>query len=83
VDLAAADSRAIDGRVLTLAPSGCTYRRTFVLYDKETRTLWYPYEEGLMGIGGVYFQGWLPKVAAADTTWQDWEKKYPSSKIIQ
>lgn len=48
-------SREIDGRVLTLAPSGWTYKRTFVLYDKETGSLWYPGKKGLMGIQGVYF----------------------------
>jgi len=83
VDLAAVYSREIDGRVLTLAPSGWTYKRTFVLYDNETGTLWYPYSKGLMGIQGVYFQRWLPKISSADTTWRDWERKYPSSKIMK
>jgi hypothetical protein len=36
VDLAAVYSREIDGRTLTLVPSGWTYERTFVLYDRET-----------------------------------------------
>ncbi|MBW1841122.1 MAG: DUF3179 domain-containing protein [Deltaproteobacteria bacterium] len=40
MDLAAVYSREIDGRKLTLAPSGWTYKNTFVLYDKETGTLW-------------------------------------------
>ncbi|MBW1822510.1 MAG: hypothetical protein JRI92_12285, partial [Deltaproteobacteria bacterium] len=31
-------SREIDDRLLTLAPSGWTYKNTFVLYDKETGT---------------------------------------------
>ena len=35
-------SREIDGQILTLDPSGWTYHRTFVLYDYETETLWYP-----------------------------------------
>jgi hypothetical protein len=83
VGLAAVYSREIDGKVLTLAPSGWTYKRTFVLYDKETGTLWYPYKEGLMGIQGVYFQRWLPKISSADTTWRDWERKYPSTKIMK
>ena len=76
-------SREIDGRPLTLAPSGWTYKRTFVLYDKETGTLWYPYEEGLMGIQGVYFQRWLPEIPSKDTSWQDWKNTYPSSKIMR
>ena len=83
MDLAAVYSREIDGKVLTLAPSGWTYKRTFVLYDKETDTLWYPYEKGLMGIQGVYFKRWLPTISSVDTNWQDWERKYPSSKILK
>jgi hypothetical protein len=83
VDLAAVYSREIDGQVLTLAPSGWTYKRTFVLYDKETGTLWYPYAQGLMGIQGVYFQRWLPKISSTDTTWRNWKQKHPTSKIMK
>ena len=39
--------------------------------------------EGLMGIQGVYFQRWLLKIPSVDTTWRDWEGKYPSSKIMK
>ena len=46
----------MDGRTLTLAPSGWTYKRTFVLYDRETGSLWYPQKGGLMGIQGGVFQ---------------------------
>jgi hypothetical protein len=83
VDLAAVYSRQIDGRNLTLAPSGWTYDKTFVLYDKETGSLWYPYREGLMGIQGVYFERWLPKIDSEDTHWQNWAEKHPKSKIIK
>ena len=76
-------SRQIDGQTLTLVPSGWTYDYTFVLYDKETGTLWYPYEKGLMGIQGKYFKRWLPRVASKDTQWKDWVGKYPDSKILK
>jgi hypothetical protein len=83
VDLAAVYSRKIDGRVLTLAPSGWTYKSTFVLYDKETGTLWYPYRKGLMGIQGPYFKQWLPKIASQDTRWDQWAKKHPTTQILR
>ena len=38
-------SREIDGKTITIAPSGWTYERTFVLFDRETGSLWYT-EEG-------------------------------------
>ena len=76
-------SRQIDGRKLTLVPSGWTYDSTFVLYDRETASLWYPYQKGLMGIQGVYFKRWLPKLSSKDTQWQEWVKKHPDSRIMR
>ncbi len=76
-------SREIDGQTLTLVPSGWTYDYTFVLYDRESGTLWYPYRKGLMGIQGTYFKRWLPKVKSKDTSWGEWEKKHPESKILK
>jgi len=76
-------SRTIDGKTLTIVPSGWTYRDTFVLYDRETETLWYPYSKGLKGIQGKYFERWLPKIPSRDTTWEKWLKKNPGSKILR
>ena len=76
-------SREIDGQTLTLAPSGWTYRRTFVLYDKETGTLWYPKNKGLMGIQGVYFKRWLPELASTDTGWSKWKKVNPTTRLMK
>jgi hypothetical protein len=83
VDLAAVYSREIDGRALTLVPSGWTYERTFVLYDKETGSLWYPYAKGLMAIQGDYFRRRLPQLDSKDTRWEDWVKRHPDSKILK
>ena len=76
-------SRTIDGRTLTIVPSGWTYDDTFVLYDQETETLWYPYSKGLKGIQGTYFNQWLLKINSKDTTWGKWSGKYPRSKIMK
>jgi hypothetical protein len=53
------------------------------LYDRETGTLWYPYEKGLMGIQGKYFKRWLPKISSKDTKWRDWSEKHPKSSILK
>ncbi|MFO8086134.1 MAG: DUF3179 domain-containing (seleno)protein [Desulfobacterales bacterium] len=82
-DLAAVYSREIDSKVLTLAPSGWTYKNTFVLYDKETGTLWYPYRKGLMGIHGTYYKKWLPKISSKDTTWKKWSNRHPGTKLMK
>jgi len=76
-------SRQIEGQTLTLAPSGWTYKYTFVLYDKETKTLWYPYRNGLMGIQGKYFKRVLPKLESKDTTWGNWQESHPKSLILK
>ena len=76
-------SREIDGRTLTIAPSGWTYNDTFVLYDRETGTLWYPDGDDLAGIQGVYFQRRLPGVPHRDTEWWKWEKEFPDSRILK
>jgi len=83
VNLAAVYSRRIDDTDLTLAPSGWTYNFTFVLYDKESETLWYPYKKGLMGIQGKYFKRWLPVVPSTDTKWNKWQKRHPASLIME
>ncbi len=76
-------SRKLNGKTLTIAPSGWTYKNTFVLYDKETESLWYPYKKGLMGIQGIFFKQWLPKLESEDTQWEKWRRKNPDSKIIE
>jgi hypothetical protein len=76
-------SRRIDDQILTIVPSGWTYKNTFVLYDRETETLWYPDRKGLKGIQGKYFKRWLPKMPSEDTLWKKWIKKNPESKILK
>ena len=76
-------SREIDGRVLTLAPSGWTYKSVFVLYDRETGSLWYPYEDGLMSIQGPYFKKLLRKLPSTDTSWDTWKKLHPATKLMK
>ena len=76
-------SREIDGQVLTLVPAGWTYRNTFVLYDRETGTLWYPSRKGLQGIQGRYFGRELEKFPSKDTSWKKWRKRHPESKILR
>jgi hypothetical protein len=76
-------SRQIDGRNLTLIPSGWTYDNTFVLYDKETGSLWYPFSAGLMSIQGAYFNRRLLEVSSEDTRWKDWVQKHPDSRVVK
>jgi hypothetical protein len=68
-------SRQIDGRDITLEPSGWTY--------DNTGSLWYPNAEGLMSIQGIYFKRQLSKMDFEDTQWKQWVKRHPHSKIMK
>ncbi|THB76013.1 MAG: DUF3179 domain-containing protein [Desulfobulbaceae bacterium] len=83
VDLAAVYSRTLDGKTLTLAPSGWTYKNTFVLYDKKTMSLWYPERNGLRAITGPYLGKFLPEMKSSDTRWDRWLKMNPESKMLR
>nr|WP_167495819.1 DUF3179 domain-containing (seleno)protein [Desulfosediminicola ganghwensis] len=69
-------SRILDGKILTLAPSGWTCKNTFLLYDKETMSLWCPERKGLRGISGEHYGQYLPLIESEDTNWQEWVEKH-------
>ncbi len=76
-------SRTLDEKDLTLAPSGWTYNNTFVLYDRETLSLWYPYRDGLRSISGAHVGQFLPRIKSEDTTWQKWANDHPNTKVLK
>jgi len=78
-------SRQLNGQTLTLAPSGWTYRRTFVLYDYETRTMWYPLPNthGLTAIAGPLADQVLPELESTRGRWNQWQRENPDSKHMR
>lgn len=76
-------SRVLNGKLLTLAPSGWTYKRTFVLYDKESLSLWYPVRDGLVGISGEHLDEFLPRLNSVSTQWRWWVDDHPDSKVLK
>jgi hypothetical protein len=96
-------SREIDEEIITLAPSGWTYGENpstsvFVLYDKETESLWFPADGGvctlpaeeienadcgLVGIGGEYAGRSLIGLYTLErTTWAQWKTKFPETNFV-
>ena len=96
-------SRELDGNVITLAASGWTYGENarvsvFVLYDKETESLWYPAGEeactlpmenadgatcGLVSIGGFYADSVLEGIHMPTAVpWSEWVAEFPDSKFV-
>ena len=84
VDLAAVYSWEIDDQVLTLSASGWVYITKFVLYDYETESIWFPFDEdgNLTCIGGTYFGLELPILNYTRTTWSNWVSRYPNTKFL-
>lgn len=76
-------SRQLEDRTLTLVPSGWTYDSTFVLYDRETESLWYPDENSLRAISGPLFGKRLPELPSKDTSWSRWSTEHAESKILE
>jgi len=78
-------SRAIDDTVLTLSASGWTYFTTFVLYDYETESLWFPFQgtPGLTCVGGVYADRVLQEYPAQLTEWFVWKTLHPDTKFMK
>lgn len=78
-------SRELDGQTLTLRPSGWTYRDTFVLYDEETGTLWYPFpgKDGLTGISGPLQDRVLPSLPSDRTRLDRWQEANPDAKHMR
>jgi len=77
-------SRKLDGRTLTIAASGWTYDLLFVLYDKETESLWYelPGTGKLTCIAGYYQGRTLPEVPSQYIAWNEWYRQHPDTKIL-
>ena len=78
-------SREINGAILTLSASGWTYNSTFVLYDYETESMWYPLpgENGLTGISGIFADKKLLEFPSVQIRWSRWVKDFPGSKTLK
>ncbi len=86
MNLTAVYSRETVGWTLTLSATGWTYQNTFVLYDYETESLWYPLEvrkyEGLRCISGAFADKTLKEFPSIQTRWSDWISQNPGSLIL-
>ncbi len=72
---------------LVISASGWTYDFTFVLYDYNTESLWFPLGDGrgrtiFNSISGQYSDLKLPHIPAIVTTWDKWVASHPDSKYF-
>jgi hypothetical protein len=83
--LAAVHSRKINDKTLTLSASGWTFNFTFVLYDYETESLWYPLRRGFgpTCVSGDFEDLTLVGIDSKVTFWSTWEKEHPNTKYMK
>ena len=73
-------SRVVDGRVLHFGHEGILFKQSFVLYDKETGTLWlHTTGEAIKGRLKGRTLEFIPCVV---TTWGQWKKQYPHTLVL-
>lgn len=72
--------RRINGKTLSFGHAGILYRNSFVMYDRETESLWV-HVTGKAAHGPR--KGWqLKQVAASVTTWGDWKRDHPNTLVL-
>jgi hypothetical protein len=79
-------SRELEGEALTLAASGWTYFSTFVLYDKESESIWFS-DVGHNGrllrcVSGFHQDKVLEILPHLRMLWRSWKVSYPDTKIM-
>lgn len=72
--------RVVDGRTLTLAPSGQLWKESMVLYDEGTHSLW----SHLTGEAklGVFKGKQLRRLPSVLTDWETWRRQHPDSTVV-
>ncbi len=76
---AAAFRREIDGRVLTLRTAG-VYSGTVVLEDRQTGTLWAPFDGH--ALEGPLAPRRLERLPVVLATWAEWSARHPESDVV-
>jgi hypothetical protein len=76
--------REIDGRETTFGTTGYTFNSTFVLYDRETESLWYPLTDGAMtAVSGARQTQAIPFIEKpAVMVLEEWKRRHPDSLVL-
>ena len=76
--------RENDGDIFEFGVSGYVYRNTFLLYDRPTRSLWYPLDdENWTAISGSRLGDRIPFVdEPCVVPLSEWLEQHPTSTVL-
>ena len=76
--------REIEGAVTTFGTTGYTYNNTFLLYDRQTDSIWYPYQSQEMNaLSGRLTGSVLPFLAEPNPMpLAEWRAAHPDSLVL-
>ena len=73
----------LDGRRVTLAPTGYFQDAKPILFDRGTESLWIEMHDGLTAMAGKHFKKRLMRVAIpSPVTWSTWLRRNPHSRLL-
>lgn len=72
--------RELNGRVLDFGHAGILYRDSFVMYDKQTQSLWV-HATGRAEYGPMKGKQ-LTFMPSTVTTWANWKESYPHTLVL-
>ena len=73
-------SRKVDDQVLSFGHEGTLYERSFIMYDKQTDSLWvHTTGEAVVGEYQGKVLEFLPSTV---TTWKRWRGDHPSTLVL-
>jgi hypothetical protein len=74
-------ARTLGGRTYTFQVSGRLWRNSLIMVDRETGTYWSQVTG--RAIDGQHRGARLEKLEAIETSWQDWRKAHPETKLLK
>lgn len=72
--------RRLNGQVLSFGHAGILYKKSFVMYDRQTSSLWV-HVTGKAEVGPLKGQQ-LTFMPSTVTTWAQWQKAHPHSLVL-
>ena len=81
--MGAVSTRELNGREIEFGTAGYTYENVFVLYDRESDSVWYPGPSTLEAVGGERLGDKIPFIQEpSPIALEEWLKQQPTSTVL-